>query len=110
MKGFLAALRFSAVATLGFAGVCALAGFLVAHFTGATGDAQGVGWGLCGGGGLVALVVGQSGSPGRMAAEGRTGFFGGFWGQSAALPESPVWLLAVALVVFVAGIAVIVLA
>jgi hypothetical protein len=91
------------------AALCALAGFLIAHFGGLGGAAQGAGWGMCLGGASIGLVVGQSGSPGRMAAEGRWSAFGQFWGQNPALPQSPLWFLASSLVVFAGGIAVIVL-
>lgn len=91
------------------AGLSALVGFLVAHFGGLGSGAQGAGWGMCLGGALIGLVVGQSGSPTRMAMEGRWGAFGQYWGRNAPLPQSPLWLLGAALLVFGGGIAVIVL-
>lgn len=109
MKRLGPGLRFVATTTVGVAALSALIGFLVAHFASLGAAGQGAGWGMCLGGGLIALVVGQSGSPSRMAMEGRWGAFGHFWGQNPGLPESPLWLLASALLVFAAGIAVIVL-
>jgi hypothetical protein len=100
--------RVATVAILG-AALAAFVGFLVGHFAGLGGAAQGAGWGMCIGGALIALVVGQSGSPSRMAAEGRWGAFGQYWGQNPALPQSPLWFLLSSLVVFAAGLAVIVL-
>jgi hypothetical protein len=64
---------------------------------------------MCLGGALIALVTGRSGSPSRMAAEGRWGAFGQFWGQNPALPQSPLWFLGSSLLVFAGGIAVIAL-
>ena len=101
--------RLLAAAAVAIAAVGALAGFLIAHFAHAGRVPQGVGWGMCIAGALVALVVGQSGSPSRMAAEGRWGAFGQFWGGNRALPESPLWSLAGALVAMLGGIAIIVL-
>ena len=109
MKGFGTGLRFVIVTTVGISALSALIGVLVAHFASLGAAGQGVGWGMCAGGGLMALVVGQSGSPSRMAMEGRWGAFGHFWGQNPSLPESPLWLLASTIFVFAAGIAVIVL-
>jgi hypothetical protein len=109
VKRLAASLRFVAVVALALAALCALAGFLVAHFAGTGTAAHGIGWGMTIGGAVTALAVGQSGSPSRMSMEGRWGAFGHFWGSNPALPESPLWLLAVALLVFAAGIAVIVL-
>ena len=91
------------------AALSAFVGFLVAHFAGLGGAAQGAGWGMCLGGALIALVTGQSGSPSRMAVDGRWGAFGQFWGHNPALPQSPLWFLASSLLVFAGGIAVIVL-
>jgi hypothetical protein len=109
MRGFAAGLRFVAATAVAFAALSALIGFLVVHFARLGAAGQGVGWGMCIGGGLMALVVGQSGSPSRMAMEGRWGAFGQFWGQNPSLPESPLWLVACGILVFAAGIAVIIL-
>jgi hypothetical protein len=106
----LAGLRLLALATVVLAGVAALAGSLVAHFAGLGSAVQGAGWGMCVGGGLVALLVGQSGSPTRTSVEGRWGPFGQYWGGNAPLPESPLWLAFVGAVVFAGGIAIVVLA
>jgi hypothetical protein len=109
VSGFVAAVRFLIVITLALAALFALAGFLVAHFTGTGTAAHGVGWGMAIGGAVIGFAVGQSGSPGRMSMEGRWGAFGQFWGSNPALPESPLWLLAVSVVVMAAGIAIVVL-
>jgi hypothetical protein len=102
-------IRFIVTIAVAIAGVCAIVGVLIAHFGGLGGIGQGAGWGMCIGGALLSLVVGQSGSPSRMALEGRWGLFGHLWGQNPRLPESPLTILASTLLVFAAGIAVIVL-
>jgi hypothetical protein len=109
MKILAAGLRRVAAVAVLMAAPAALVGFLVAHFAGRGGAGPGAGWGMCVTGALVALVAGQSGSPSRMAVEGRWGSFGQFWGRNPALPQSPLWLLLSSLVVFAGGIAVIVL-
>jgi hypothetical protein len=109
MKGLAAGIRYVVAVSLGLAVLFALVGLLVARFAGLGGAAQGAGWGMCIGGALLALVVGQSGSPSRMAVGGRWGAFGQFWGRNPRLPESPLWLLGSSLLVLAAGIAVIVL-
>jgi hypothetical protein len=113
MKMVLAGLRAVATLAVVIAAVSALAGFLIAHFASLGGVAEGIGWGMAIGGGLVALVVGQSGSPARMSVEGRWQFAAGnawyYWGRNPALPQSPLWALASAVVVLAAGIAVVVL-
>ncbi|MHB8470959.1 MAG: hypothetical protein ACYDCH_14565 [Gaiellaceae bacterium] len=109
MEIFAAGLRRVVTVAILVAALSALVGFLVAHFAGLGGAAQGAGWGMCLGGALTALVTGQSGSPSRMAMEGRWGAFGQYWGQNPALPQSPLWLLGSSLIVFAGGIAVIVL-
>jgi hypothetical protein len=91
------------------AALSALVGFFVAHFAHLGGAAQGAGWGMCVVGALIALVTGQSGSPSRMAVEGRSGAFGQFWGRNPALPQSPLLFLGSSVLVFAGGIAVIVL-
>ena len=105
----MAALGRFATATVLIGGLCALVGFLIAHFTDSTRAVQGAGWGMCIGGALIALVVGQSGSPTRMAGEGRWGPYGHYWGRFAPMPQSPLWSLASSLIVFAGGIALIVL-
>lgn len=109
MRTFVNGVRLVLVVSVAVAALAALAGFLVAHFTGAAGAAHGAGWGMAIGGALVGLVVGQSGSPSRTSVEGRWGPFGQFWGGNAALPDSPLWLLVVAVLVVALGIAVVVL-
>ena len=101
-------MRWIAVA-LTLAVVFGLAGFLIGHFAGLGPVGQSIGWGMCLGGALAALVTGQSGSPSRMTVESRWGAFGQYWGQNPALPQSPLWLVAAAVVVGAAGIAIIVL-
>jgi hypothetical protein len=89
-----------------------LIGYLVAHFGGLGDAASGVGYGMCIGGALLGLLVGQSGSPTRMTMEGRSGAPGAaaqFWVRNPSLPQSPLWLVASAALVIGAGIAVIVL-
>ena len=109
MEALAAGLRRVAAVAILMAALSALAGSLIAHFAAFGGAVQGAGWGMCVGGALIALVAGQSGSPTRMAAGGRWGAFGQYWGQNPALPESPLWFVASALIVFAGGIAVIVL-
>jgi len=101
--------RIVLVVSVAVAALAALAGFLVAHVTGAATAAHGAGWGMAIGGCLLGLVVGQSGSPSRTAVGGRWGSFGQLWGGNAALPDSPLWLLLVAVLVIALGIAVVVL-
>ena len=60
------------------------------------------------GGALVTLIAGQSGSTGRMAAEGRWGLFGHYWGESRALPRSSFAVVAGGLLVAAGGIALVV--
>lgn len=109
MHGFGAAARLLILVTIALAGLCALVGFLVAHFAAAGTAAHGIGYGMAIGGAVTGFAVGQSGSPSRMAMEGRWGAFGQLWGGNPALPESPLWILAVALLVCAGGIAVVVL-
>ena len=115
MKLVAAGVRFVLVVALAIAGVSALIGFIVVRAAGLGGTAHGVGWGMCIGGAVIAFVVGQSGSPTRMSAEGRWSYYapGGaaahFWGRNPALPQSPLWAAASAILVFAGGIAVIVL-
>jgi hypothetical protein len=115
MKLAAAGVRFVLVVALAIAGASALIGLIVVRAAGLGGAAQGAGWGMCIGGAMVALVVGQSGSPSRMAGEGRWSNYtpGGaaaqLWGRNPALPQSPLWAAASAVLVFAGGIAVIVL-
>ena len=102
-------MRFVLLVAVVAAAICALAGFLIAHFASLGPAGQGAGWGMAIGGALLGLVFGQSGSPSRMAVEGRWGFFGQYWGQNPLLPQTPLTFLAAALLVLAAGIAVIVL-
>lgn len=109
MRRLVATVRFLAVVTVALAALFALVGFLVAHFAGTGTAAHGIGWGMAIGGAVTGLAAGQSGSPSRMAMEGRWGAFGHFWGSNPALPESPLWLLAASFLVIAAGIAIVVL-
>jgi hypothetical protein len=85
------------------AGVGSLVGFLFSH------SAVGAGWGMCIAGALASFVVGGSGSPSDNLVRGRMGAFGTYWGQSAPLPQSPIWMLFASLLVFGGGIGLIVL-
>jgi hypothetical protein len=90
--------------------VSALLGLLAVHLASVdAGLAQAFGWGMCFGGAAAVIVVGQSGSPTRMAAESRWGYLGQYWGRNPALPESPLWALVSGALVFAGGIALIVL-
>lgn len=115
MKLVAAGVRFVLVVALGIAAASALIGFVVARAAGIGGAAQGIGWGMCIGGAAIAFVVGQSGSPTRMAREGRWinytpgGAAAHFWGRNPALPQSPLWAAAAGLLVFAGGIAVVAL-
>lgn len=109
MAILVAGFRRVATAAILIAAASGLVGLLVARVAGLGGAVQGAGWGMALGGASIALVAGQSGSPSRMAVEGRWGPFGQFWGGNPALPQSPLWLLASSLVVLAAGVAVIVL-
>lgn len=109
MRSLALGLRLVLITAVAIAALSALVGFLVSHF-GRFGDASsGIGWGMCLGGALIGLTVGRSGSPSRMAAEGRWSAFGHYWGESSSLPESPLWVLSGALLVFAGGIALIIL-
>ena len=73
-----------------FAAVAAAGGALYAYFHGGTTYAHAVGWGMILGGGVVALLVGQSGSPIRMAGEARIVVGGRFvQGSDVPLPQTP---------------------
>ena len=96
-------MRGLAILTFGLAGIGALAGFLIGRST------VGVGFGMAVVGALWTLVAGGSGSPSDNLVRGRMGAFGTYWGQSAPLPQSPLWTIAGALLVFAAGIGVVVL-
>jgi hypothetical protein len=108
-KQLVLGLRLVASTTLAIAAAGALVGFLVGRFAVHGRAPQSVGWGMCIAGALVGLVAGQSGSPSRMAVGGRTGFFGTFWGRSAALPQSPLWVLAAGALVMAGGVALVIL-
>ncbi len=110
MSGVVAALRQLVVATIGLAALYALVGFLVVHFGGWGGAVNGVGWGMVAGGAIVGLVTGGSGSPSDNLARARWGAFGTYWSQSAALPQSPLYLAFGSLFAFVGGLAVLILA
>lgn len=88
----LAGVRLFALISLGLAAILALAGVLFAHFHGGITLAHGAGWAMWVGGGLLAIVVGGSGSPSQMAGEARSipGLVG-VWGSDNPLPQSP-WI------------------
>lgn len=115
MKLVAAGVRFVLVVALVIAGASALIGFVVARAAGIGAAAQGIGWGMCIGGAVIAFLVGQSGSPTRMAREGRWinytpgGAAAHLWGRNPALPQSPLWAAAAGLLVLAGGIAVIAL-
>jgi hypothetical protein len=96
-------------ASVGLAAIGALAGFLVAHFAGRGGAANGVGWGMIVVGAIVGFAAGGSGSPSENLARGRSGAFGTYWGQSSPLPQSPLQLALGGLFAFAGGIAVLIL-
>ncbi len=87
------------------AALCALAGALFAHFRGGIGYTHAIAWAMWIGGAVLALLVGQSGRTSQMRAEGQVGLFGTYWGRSAALPESPLWLVVVSALVVGLGVA-----
>ena len=95
--------------TVGIAALGALLGFLIAHFGFSGSAVEGAGWGMCIVGALGTFVVGSSGSPSDNLVRGRMGAFGTYWGQSAPLPQSPLWTLGSMLLVFAAGIGVVIL-
>lgn len=95
-----------AALTAALAALCALPGVLYAVFAGA-GLAAAAAWSLWVGGCLVVLVVGQSGSPTRMAGEARyTPGFVWLWGSDNPLPQSPFVLIPIGFVVIGIGTAV----
>ena len=110
MSGFADAVKRIATATLAVAALCALVGFLVGHFAAHSGAANGIGWGMAGGGALIALLTGGSGSPSDNLVHGRTGYFATYWSQSASLPQSPLEVALGSLLVFGGGLALLFLA
>jgi hypothetical protein len=110
MSGALAALRQLAVATVGLCATFALVGAVVCHVAGWADAAHGAGWGMVGGGAIVGLATGGSGSPSDNLARARWGPFGTYWSQSAALPQSPLYLALGSLFAFAGGIALLILA
>ena len=89
--------------------ICGLIGFLAAHFTGWGDAATGFGWEMIIGGGVVGFAVGSSGSPSENLVRGRAGQMGTYWGQSAALPQSPLQFGIAGCLAFAFGIVLIVL-
>jgi ABC-type antimicrobial peptide transport system permease subunit len=110
VRGFLSGIAQILTAAVVVAAIGGLIGFVVVHFAGWGGAATGFGWGMIVAGGLVGFVAGGSGSPSENLVRGRTGAFGTYWGQSAALPQSPLWLALGGLLAFAGGIGLIVLA
>lgn len=82
-----------------------LIGGLVARFASSHGFLKGVPYGMIVVGVLVAFATAQSGSPSRMAREGRWGYVGNYYGQNPALPRTPAQFLVGGLLAFGAGIA-----
>jgi hypothetical protein len=96
-------------AAVAVAVVSGLIGLIISFFVGSGGALNGFAWGMVAGGALVGLLAGGSGSPSENLARGRTGAFGTYWSQSAALPESPLQLALGAVLAFAAGVAVLIL-
>jgi hypothetical protein len=88
------ALRLYGAIWLGLAALCTLGGLLFSHFRHGMPLAHAVAWALWIGGGLVVLLVGQSGSPTRMAGESRIVVGGRFAaGSGIPQPQSPLVLI-----------------
>jgi len=88
------ALRLYGAIWLALAALCTLAGALFSHFRHGMPLAHAVAWALWIGGCLVVLLVGQSGSPTRMAGESRMVIGGRFVrGSDIPQPQSPLVLI-----------------
>ena len=96
-------------AAVAVAVVGGLIGLIVSHFVGSGGALNGFAWGMVGGGALVGLMAGGSGSPSENLVRGRSGAFGTYWGESAPLPQSPLQLALGAGLAFAAGVVVLIL-
>ena len=91
-------------ATVGLVVISGLIGFLIVHFA-TSGDATtGFGWGMIIGGALVGFAAAGSGSPSENLVRGRSGFFGTYWGESAALPQTPLQFVLAGVFTFAMGV------
>jgi hypothetical protein len=89
------------------AAAAAIAGLLFAHFRGGVATKTAVAYALWICGALLVLIVGGSGSTGKMAAESRAVVGGRFTpGSSIAMPQSPLVFVVVGLVVVAIGVVV----
>jgi hypothetical protein len=109
MRGFFLGVSQTIAAGFALAVISGLIGLLVVHFAGWGGVAKGVGYGMVVGGAVVGFVTGGSGSPTENLFRGKVGAFGTYWGQSNALPQSPLQVALGSLLTFAAGIALVVL-
>jgi len=97
-------LRLYGAIWLGLAALCTLGGVLFSHFHGMP-VAHAVAWGLWIGGCVVVLLVGQSGSPTRMAGESRIVVGGRFaQGSDIPQPQSPLVLIPAGILLIGLGI------
>ena len=89
----------------GVAVLCAVGGALFAHFRGGTTYQHAIGWAMWIGGALLALLVAQSGSTSRMAAESRIVVGGRFApGSNIPQPTSPWFLIPAGVAVIALGV------
>ena len=109
MRGAVTVLLQILEAAVALAAIGGLIGFLVVHFDGWGGAANGFGWGMIVAGALVGFAAGGSGSPSENLARGRSGAFGTYWGQSAALPQSSLQVALGGLLAFAGGVALLIL-
>ncbi len=109
MRGIVTAVEQVLAATVGLAAIGGVIGFVVVHFAGWGGAAEGFGWGMIAVGTIVGFAAGGSGSPSENLARGRMGAFGTYWGQSSPLPQSPLQLALGGLFAFAGGIALLIL-
>jgi hypothetical protein len=96
-------------AAFALAVISGLIGLVVVHFAGWGSAVKGFGYGMIVGGSVVGFVTGGSGSPTENLARGRLGAFGTYWGESNALPQSPLQLALGSLLTFAAGAGLLVL-
>src|SRR4051812_26601887 len=81
-----------------------LIGLLIVELATSKGAVTGLGWGMVIAGAIAGFGAGQSGSPSENLVRGR--FLGpNYWGQSAALPQSPLQIALGGFLTFVAGVA-----
>jgi hypothetical protein len=109
VRGFFLGTSQIVAAGFALAAISGLVGLLVVHFAGLGGVVKGVGYGMVVGGAIVGFVTGGSGSPTENLYRGRVGAFGTYWGESNALPQSPLQVALGSLLTFAAGIALVVL-